>query len=197
MGIWTPGPGATSGNDVFTGDASNETADGLGGDDVLDGGAGEDHLFGNAGNDTLRPGDDFVFDGIDGGSGTDILDLSLINEDGFVVSLGNIWRGGTDFPDSYDSTEIVWGSQANDRMPGSPDVGGLQDLYGLGGDDYLISFGNEVLDGVSGRDVFSAAQNATNNVVADFEVGVDLFDGSIIAVAVDGADTILTFAPIN
>src|SRR5689334_21117124 len=197
MGTWTPGPGATSGNDVFTGDASDETVDGLGGDDVLDGGAGEDHLFGNAGNDILRPGDDFVFDGIDGGSGTDTLDLSQIHEDGFVVSLGDISRGGTDFPDTYNSTEIVWGSQANDRMNGSPDFGGSQDLYGLGGDDYLASFGNEVLHGGSGRDVFTAAQNSTNNVVADFEVGVDLFDGSITAFALDGADTILTFAPIN
>jgi Ca2+-binding RTX toxin-like protein len=84
MGIWSPGPGATGGADVFTGDNSNEIADGLGGadalngnggNDALDGGAGADVLDGGAGDDTLvvsaealAPGDQFW-----GGDGFDTL----------------------------------------------------------------------------------------------------------------------------
>ena len=56
MGVWTPGPGGTSGNDTFTGDGTNETADGLAGNDTLNGGDGDDTLIGGLGDDIVNGG---------------------------------------------------------------------------------------------------------------------------------------------
>ena len=87
MGTWTPGAGATAGNDTFTGDASAEVADGLAGDDTLNGNDGADTLRGNTGSDNVfgGNGDDIlvIHDGdvsgaetYDGGAGTDTLQLT-------------------------------------------------------------------------------------------------------------------------
>jgi Ca2+-binding RTX toxin-like protein len=56
MGSWSPRNNASSGNDVFTGDNSDETVDGEGGNDVLYGNGGGDFLTGGAGSDTLYGG---------------------------------------------------------------------------------------------------------------------------------------------
>ena len=56
MGIWTPGPGPTAGDDVFVGDATSEIASGGAGNDTLNGGAGNDTLIGGLGDDTLIGG---------------------------------------------------------------------------------------------------------------------------------------------
>lgn len=67
MGTWKPKSGATSGNDVFTGDNSNETAEGGEGNDALYGNGGDDSLYGGAGSDTLYGGGGYnnlyAFDG--------------------------------------------------------------------------------------------------------------------------------------
>ncbi|HYD74256.1 MAG TPA: calcium-binding protein, partial [Candidatus Binatia bacterium] len=87
MGTWTPGPGATGGNDTFTGDASAEVADGLGGDDTLNGGDGADTLRGGAGSDSVfgGGGDDTMLldegeadsgETYDGGAGMDTLQVA-------------------------------------------------------------------------------------------------------------------------
>jgi hypothetical protein len=67
-------------DDVFTGDAANETADGFAGADTLGGGLGADNLMGGAGGDTLSGGDgvDQLAGGADndtlfGGAGDDVL----------------------------------------------------------------------------------------------------------------------------
>jgi hypothetical protein len=56
MGIWTPGPGPTVGDDVFVGDATSEIASGGAGNDTLNGDAGNDTLIGGLGDDTLNGG---------------------------------------------------------------------------------------------------------------------------------------------
>lgn len=66
MGTWAPGPGATNGDDVFTGDGGNEIAEGFDGNDTL---------FGGDGNDTLDGGDDA--DTVDGGNGADVVNGGL------------------------------------------------------------------------------------------------------------------------
>lgn len=81
MGVWTPGPGATPGDDTFTGD---------GADDFADGGAGHDQLYGLGGADTLIGGlgDDLL----DGGAGADLLtggggdDAYVVGDAGDVVT---------------------------------------------------------------------------------------------------------------
>lgn len=74
MGSWTPGPGATAGDDVFLGDGTDEVAAGGAGDDVLDGAGGNDTLDGGDGNDTLSDlaGDTAT---IDGGEGDDVITI--------------------------------------------------------------------------------------------------------------------------
>lgn len=48
MGVWTPGPGPSSDDDVFIGDGSNEVASGGAGADTLYGNGGDDILYGHS-----------------------------------------------------------------------------------------------------------------------------------------------------
>ncbi len=80
MGVWAPGPGATTGNDTFTGDATGETADGLAGNDTLNGGGGADTLTGGEGVDT-----------VDGGAGDDVLVINSLSS-----LVGETYAGGAD-----------------------------------------------------------------------------------------------------
>ena len=86
MGTWNPGPGATTGDDTFTGDGTNEVANGLDGNDTLNGNDGDDTLTGGLGSDILNGGNgndtlvysqaDFGFgDQFNGGANTDTLSL--------------------------------------------------------------------------------------------------------------------------
>jgi Ca2+-binding RTX toxin-like protein len=200
MGTWSPGPGPTSGNDTFTGDGTGETANGgdgndtlngNGGNDTLTGGAGDDHINAGDGDDTVDPGDDYIDDLITGGSGTDTLDLSAWAEDGVVATDSNIYRGvGPGESDFVSGFEILRGTQVNDHIVSLIPA----QVYGMDGDDWLVSFGSVTMTGGVGRDVFSAATNATNNIVADFQVGVDYFAHAIQSTSVSGGDTLLTFS---
>ncbi len=78
MGVWTPGPGATAGDDIYVGDGTAETVAGLGGNDTLDGGGGLDALDGGDGDDVLVVANTTVLAGESyiGGTGTDTLRLS-------------------------------------------------------------------------------------------------------------------------
>ncbi len=80
--------GPTSGSDVITLGANNDTIDGLAGDDVIDGGAGNDTINGGAGNDTLV-----------GGAGNDILNGGTGN-DTYLFATG----AGVDLINDYDTT---------------------------------------------------------------------------------------------
>ncbi len=89
---WTPGPGATPGDDVFVGtDAVDDIASGGDGNDQLSGLAGNDTLAGEAGNDTLAGGDGN--DALDGGAGNDTLDSGAGN-DALNGGLGNDFATG-------------------------------------------------------------------------------------------------------
>jgi hypothetical protein len=68
----------SSGNDFIFGDAGNDNLYGEDGNDRLVGGTGNDLLIGGFGNDRLT-----------GGIGADVFDLSLYNNQGGPVSLGN------------------------------------------------------------------------------------------------------------
>ena len=75
MGVWSPGPGATTGDDTFTGDGTNETANGGLGDDTLIGNGGNDTLYGGAGADA------FVFSTTLGGGNVDsIVGFSVVDD---------------------------------------------------------------------------------------------------------------------
>lgn len=61
------------GNDVLYGGSGNDTITAGDGNDYISGGSGSDLLYGGAGNDTIVAG---AGDTVDGGSGTNVLDLS-------------------------------------------------------------------------------------------------------------------------
>jgi Ca2+-binding RTX toxin-like protein len=108
MPTWTPGPGATSGNDVYDGDdAANDIADGLGGDDDLFGGAGNDALTGGDGADDLNGGSGA--DVLDGGEGNDRL-LGFEDDDTLIGGVGNDLLdvgGGNDSALGGDGDDII------------------------------------------------------------------------------------------
>ncbi|MBY0565787.1 MAG: hypothetical protein K2P70_00625 [Hyphomonadaceae bacterium] len=94
MGVWSPGPGATTGDDTFTGDGTNETANGglgddtligNGGNDTLTGGGGVDNLDGSNGNDTVNGG--LGADTLYGGAGADAFVFSTTLGGGNVDSI--------------------------------------------------------------------------------------------------------------
>ena len=78
---WSPGPGATSGSDTYTGDANdNNGIHGLNGNDTMSGGDGDDELTGGSGGDTIYgDGGDDTCVGEDGpdeihpGTGVDVV----------------------------------------------------------------------------------------------------------------------------
>lgn len=79
MGVWTPGVGPTSGDDTFTGDASNEAASGGTGNDTLDGGDGDDVLSGgDVGTDQLTASGDI--------SGVKLFKIEILNTGGDTVT---------------------------------------------------------------------------------------------------------------
>jgi Ca2+-binding RTX toxin-like protein len=154
MGRWTPGPGPTSGNDTFTGDATDETAAGGLGNDTLSGWGGNDTLSGDGGNDTLS-----------GGEGADILnggseDDSLDGGDGDDILYGGTGRDrlSVGFGDNR-----LYGEDGNDlllvEIHGSYPVNGRNELYGGAGNDLLLVRSGGViastLDGGSGDDMLT------------------------------------------
>jgi Ca2+-binding RTX toxin-like protein len=187
MGIWTPGPGATGGNDTYEGDGTDETVDGLGGNDTLRGRGGADTLTGGEGDDTLMPGNDFVADILSGGNGYDILDYSEITEDGVNIYTWDSVVFRSAVADQISGFEEYVGTATGDVI--TVQSGGV--LRGGAGNDIL--FGNNAdIYGGSGRDFFAVFSSP--NTIHDFEVGVDFFtNSSVTSVALDGSDTLVSF----
>jgi Ca2+-binding RTX toxin-like protein len=124
MGVWEPGPGPTAGDDLFIGDAANETVDGLAGNDTLEGGQGDDTLEGGPGNDV-----------IDGGVGRDTASYATapagVSVNLFAVGRQDTGGGGADV---LVSIENLIGSMFDDNLTGFND----SVLRGGEGDDTLI-----------------------------------------------------------
>ncbi len=186
------------GNDAITGDAGDDTINGHDGADIIDGGSGSDLLVGSTGNDSITGGDgsdrlygqdDFDFlagdagddtinghdgaDTIDGGSGSDLL----------VGSMGNDSITGGDGSDrlyGQDDDDLVNGGMGNDTINGGA---GNDSLFGSDGNDIIYgsdgndsidgSWGRDVLLGEAGSDVFKIQLDIINDVIIDFEDGLD------------------------
>ncbi|WP_298864769.1 calcium-binding protein [uncultured Sulfitobacter sp.] len=135
-------------------------------DDLLSGDSGDNHLSGNDGDDILvgREGADRLY----GGGGNDTASY-FDSSSGVNVSLqtGYTGTGATNHAtgDRFSSIENLSGSAFNDVLSGN-----TRDniINGLGGNDTLRSY--------AGADQFKFDTGFGNDVVADFEDGVDMLN---------------------
>lgn len=165
-------------NDVFVamnrmiGSDDHEMMKGTGAADFIFGSGGLDELFGRKGDDDLQ-----------GGSGNDRLRGQLGNDileggDGWDLLVGG--RGNDELSGGGDSDalhgnhgdDLLEGDAGNDLLIGG---GGSDTLRGGEGEDRLKGgAGDDVLAGGAGGDKFFFNTNqAGNNVIQDFETGID------------------------
>lgn len=172
---------AGSDDDLLFGGDGNDTMGGSSGRDSLWGGAGDDEMWGGRHNDTVTGGDgNDVVGG--GSSGND----HLYGGDGHDVFWANTGQdllfGGTgnDLMGGGTGRDRVYGEDGNDelRLGRDDDTG-----YGGAGDDILLGVhGNDILDGGAGNDILSGGSGADefrfniddgDDLVTDFQIGLD------------------------
>ncbi|ELS05561.1 hypothetical protein,putative calcium-binding protein [Xenococcus sp. PCC 7305] len=176
------------GDDLVIGGNGNDTlkagegADSLFGgndNDFIEGEGGFDELYGEAGDDTLRGGngDDTIF----GGAGSDrVLETGNLN---FTVTDTQVIGRGTDTFSEVELVEISTGGGQNNidasavtQLPVKLNgAGGRDTLQGGAGDDELLGGADiDTLTGNAGSDRFVyLGLNHRNDVISDFEAGVD------------------------
>ncbi len=167
-GTWTPGPGATTGDDTYAGTTGANTADGLAGNDSLYGNSGNDLLTGNDGNDTLVGGNGL--DTMNGGAGND----SMVGDgQGATGTEADTFNGG-------DGNDIMVGAGGNDSMLGGADNDSI--LGNAGNDTINAGDGDDRAFGGTGDD---SMDGGIGNDYLDGGDGVDTLRGG------DGNDTLL------
>ena len=187
----------TSNSESILGFAGNDSLVGKDGDDLLFGGGGNDFLLTGRGNNLLlgHQGDDILVvsnsrqqeagnNTLNGGAGNDVVmggfsnDL-LVGKDGDDTIMGfdghNTIKAGAGFDE-------VNGGAGNDRIKGGDDTdilfGGDGNDAIFGGNDPDFISGYEGLDrlwGGAGGDVFELIPNTGEDIIVDFEDGLDLF----------------------
>jgi Ca2+-binding RTX toxin-like protein len=203
-------PLPTDSADTILGNAGNDDLSGLDGTDTIKGGKGVDSLHGDGGDDILQAsGEDSVRDTLDGGIGTDTLqilgksDLKLAGFDAGAASI-EIWVGngksvkGTSVGDVFDFSALtsvtglraINGGKGNDTLIGS----NLADnLMGGGGTDRLSGGGgDDILTGGNGDDTFVFADGFGADTVTDYRACHDQFDLTGVAGVHDFGDLFLT-----
>ena len=171
--------------DSLNGGAGDDVVAGFGGADRISGGSGNDRLFGGSANDrdfaanTLKggPGQDTLF----GGNGGDTL-LGGAGNDRLFANRGE----GKDYNEN-----TLRGGNGDDRLTGGE--GGDTLVGGRGNDILKGGAGWDVLKGGAGRDqltgganrdrdtfAFSKADIGDQDVIRDFELGIDRLDFTAI-----------------
>jgi Ca2+-binding RTX toxin-like protein len=160
------------GDDAILGGAGNDGISGQVGNDRLEGGDGNDSLFGNVGDDSIKGnvGDDLIFAGqgddtAEGNEGNDIISGDIGNDD----ITGN------------EENDILFGNAGNDRIQGNDGddwlLGGQDNdtlIGGLGNDAIFGNLGDDLLTGGDGSDFFGFRSGDGNDIIADFQNGVDI-----------------------
>lgn len=155
----------TAEDDILLDIDGQDSIFGLQGDDSINGGSGADVIFGNQGFDSIdgNINNDTIYGGKDndrilGNGGNDLLlgerdNDRLLGEDGNDSLFGG--KGG----------DYLEGGTGSDRLSGD-----------LGDDTLAGSKGNNSLIGGIGEDVFRLTVNTGNNIILDFEDGIDRID---------------------
>ena len=167
-------------NSILGGGGDDEIWGGYNGD-FLEGGAGADQLYGGNGNDSLHGGEgndileggehhDNLYGGpgadhLDGGAGTDWLAYSHSSAAVIVNLETGTGAGGDAEGDVLVNIERVSGSPHDDRLTGDDKDNVLE---GHGGDDWL--------KGGPGADIFNFYHENGDDIIADFELGIDLIN---------------------
>ncbi|MDI1350574.1 calcium-binding protein, partial [Aquabacterium sp.] len=135
---------AATGNasdNTLTGNDQNNVLMGLAGDDVLNGGAGADTLVGGAGSDT------YVLDSL---SDVIVEDASTAGIDTVVTELSHTLADGLENLQLTGKAIVIGRGNAQDNVlisnEGNTEAGAGTQLYGLDGNDTLISAGSYATD---------------------------------------------------
>jgi len=182
------------GNDLLFGNTGKDFIFGEDGNDSIFGGQGQDYLFGEAGNDLVfgNKGNDFLCgdegnDTLYGGEGNDLSDPDIdeiCGGKGDDLIFGNL---GTDWLSGEAGNDSIYGGKGDDTLIGGDD----NDL--LSGD-----FGNDSISGGNGSDQFVLTTGKGNDVITDFQDGVDLLALSSgltlqqLAIVQSGNNTVIT-----
>ncbi|MAS36104.1 MAG: hypothetical protein CL610_19000 [Anaerolineaceae bacterium] len=169
-----------NGNDYLSGGAGVDGLLARAGNDTLDGGAGADTLSAYEGDDYLYVDSDDVTSGyIDGGTGTDTIDVTGTTGVSLTAYSKNV--------------EIIYGSYLGDDSLQAGSVTAGIELYGRAGDDTLAGGGYadtlnggqgvDQITGGSGADVFDYNSNGASgtgsgnrDIITDFVTGTDQID---------------------
>ena len=168
--------------DTITGDASNNTLEGLNGDDIIRDGAGSDTVKGGAGNDIILAGiggNDAYY----GSTGADTLDYSgdgtYTPAAGISVNgmIGKVTQGAS--IDKLNMIEKIIGTGENDVFLGS--LGRETYVGGAGDDVFRTMSGSDTVTGGAGHDTFSFLNVAdllyglvnTADIIRDYNAAED------------------------
>lgn len=178
--------GSSTGNDILSGNALDNTIWGNGGNDLLYGRDGDDLLRGFTGDDKIYGGNgaDELWGGagkdyLNGGSGRDY--AIYFESTGINLALdGSFARKGAAVGDTLVAIESIAGSDTGaDRLAGNASVnelwgdGGNDTLFGRAGNDFLYGGGGaDRLSGESGNDTFVFLKSTDGvDVITDFASG--------------------------
>jgi len=174
----------------ITGGNRGDIIDGRGGIDFLFGNGGKDTIYGGGGADTIRGGNGG--DTVHGGNGDDWITERGDFGTGYAITTGNdrlFGNGGDDRIYGYTGNDRLFGGAGddelyggigndrlfggagNDRLKGED---GENVLVGGAGDDSLQSNGSDRLTGGAGSDTFVFWALPFDQVITDFELGVDI-----------------------
>jgi Ca2+-binding RTX toxin-like protein len=176
---------------ILVGDGS-DTVWGGGGKDWIDAIGGNDLIYGNQGSDTIvgGPDNDTIYGGQnDGPASLDVLGQLKAME-------------GTEYIDGGDGNDLIYGNYGDESI-----LGGADDdkLYGGQGDDTLVGgdgsddlYGNrddDFLSGGEGLDNFHFRGEFGDDIVTDFELGIDIaiVDATVTLTDTSGGDTTFFF----
>ena len=162
--------------DIIEGGSGGEQIEGFGGNDILKGNLGDDIIFGGDGDDDISGGEGndvisggYGADKIDGGPGMDAIVLAGdgTKKEGSKVSLKEgKGEGGDAQGDTYESVEIVHGSNFNDTIEGNNEN---NILSGNGGQDTLVTYGGyDVLTGGLESDIYDLTNAEGWKVINNF-----------------------------
>ncbi len=168
--------------------SSIENANGGLGDDVIIGNEIDNVLLGNAGSDTIM-----------GGNGKDRIEGGDNRDEIWGGAQRDNLRGGKDRDkiNGDNGRDYILGGRGKDQLDGGEDEDTIDG--GLGDDTIWGRQGDDELTGGEGADMFIFTRRSDNDIITDYEIGVDLIcintagDYTGYTIEDDGQDLIIDY----